>query len=195
MPMTPTKPTTPPRPMTEDVDVLFSAEQIAQRIRELGAEIAAAHPGGDLVLLSVLKGSFIFTADLARAIPFSIRVDFLGLSSYGGKTESSGVVKITSDLTQPIDGAHVLIVEDIIDTGLTMAYLLENLATRHPASVKICALLEKPGRAKVRVPIQHKGFVIDDHFVVGYGLDFDQRYRNLPFVGVLKPEAVRGGGA
>jgi hypoxanthine phosphoribosyltransferase len=190
-----TKPKSAPGKMTDDVDVLFSAEAIAHRIRELGAEITAAHPGGDLILLSVLKGSFIFTADLARAIPLPVRIDFLGLSSYGGKTESSGVVQITSDLTQPIEGAHVLIVEDIIDTGLTMAYLLENLATRHPASVKICALLEKPGRAKVKVPIDHKGFVIDDHFVVGYGLDFDQRYRNLPFVGVLKPSAMRGRGA
>jgi hypoxanthine phosphoribosyltransferase len=177
--------------MTAEVDVLYSADAIARRVRELGAEITAAHPGGELVLLSVLKGSFIFAADLARAIPLPLRIDFLGLSSYGGKTESSGVVKITSDVTKPIEGAHVLIVEDIIDTGLTMAYLLENLATRHPASVKICALLEKPTRAQVKVPIHHKGFTIDDHFVVGYGLDFNERYRNLPFVGILKPEALR----
>ena len=180
--------------MTDDVDVLYSEAAIAKRVRELGAEIAAGHPGGELVLLCVLKGSFMFAADLARAIPLPLRIDFLGLSSYGGKTETSGVVKITSDVSKPIDGAHVVIVEDIIDTGLTMAYLLENLATRKPASVKICALLEKPGRAKVKVPIDHKGFVIDDHFVVGYGLDYDERYRNLPFVGILKASALRAAG-
>ncbi|MHB8420842.1 MAG: hypoxanthine phosphoribosyltransferase [Myxococcales bacterium] len=180
--------------MIDEVDVLYSEADVARRVRELGAEIAAAHPGGELVLLSVLKGSFIFAADLARAIPLPLRIDFLGLSSYGGKTESSGVVKITSDLSKPIEGAHVVIVEDIIDTGLTMAYLLDNLATRKPASVKICALLEKPGRAQVKVPIHHKGFVIPDHFVVGYGLDFDERYRNLPFVGILKTSAIRAAG-
>ena len=180
------------RSLLDDVEVLYSAEDIALRVRELGAEIAAMHPGGELVLLCVLKGSFIFAADLARAIPLPLRIDFLGLSSYGGKTESSGVVKITSDLSRPIEGAHVLIVEDIIDTGLTMAYLLENLATRHPASVKICTLLEKPSRALNPIAIHHKGFVIPNHFVVGYGLDFDERYRNLPFVGILKPSAQRG---
>ncbi len=181
--------------MTDDVDVLYGAEQIGKRVRELGQEIAKAHPGGELVLLCVLKGSFVFAADLARAIPLPLRIDFLGLSSYGGKTESSGVVKITSDLSKPIEGAHVVICEDIIDTGLTMKYLLENLATRRPASVKICALLEKPSRAQVKVPIHHKGFVIDDHFVVGYGLDYDERYRNLPFVGVLKASAITRAGA
>ncbi|HUB08023.1 MAG TPA: hypoxanthine phosphoribosyltransferase [Myxococcales bacterium] len=181
--------------MIDEVDVLYSEAAIAQRVRELGAEIAARHPRGELVLLSVLKGSFIFAADLARAIPLPLRIDFLGLSSYGGKTETSGVVKITSDLSKPIEGSHVVIVEDIIDTGLTMAYLLDNLATRKPASVEICALLEKPVRAQVKVPIHYKGFVIPDHFVVGYGLDYDERYRNLPFVGVLKKSAVRAAGA
>lgn len=172
------------------VKVLHSAAAIAQRVEALGAEIAKAHPGGDLVLLSVLKGSFIFAADLARAIPLTLRIDFLGLSSYGGKTETSGVVKITQDLSRPIEGAHVLVVEDIIDTGLTMAYLRENLATRRPASVKICALLQKPSRAVKQVPIDHLGFVIPDAFVVGYGLDYDERYRNLPYIGVLDPAAL-----
>ena len=169
------------------VSVLYPAEAIAARVRELGLDIARAHPGGELVLLSVLKGSFIFAADLARAIPLPLRVDFLGLSSYGGKTETSGVVKITQDVSRPIDGSHVLVVEDIIDTGLTMAYLLDNLKTRHPASVKVCALLEKPSRALRKVQIDHVGFVIPDQFVVGYGLDFDERYRNLPYIGVLDP--------
>ncbi len=187
-------PAAAPLPLPEaparDVEVLLSAEEIARRVRELGQEITAAHPGGELVLLSVLKGSFIFAADLARAIPLPLRIDFLGLSSYGGKTETTGVVQITSDLTRPIEGAHVVIVEDIIDTGLTMAYLLDNLATRRPASVKICALLEKPGRSRLPIAIDHRGFVIPDRFVVGYGLDFDERYRNLPFVGVLDPGAA-----
>ncbi|MHB1846191.1 MAG: hypoxanthine phosphoribosyltransferase [Deltaproteobacteria bacterium] len=172
--------------MRDEVRELHSAERIAARVRELGAQIAERHPEGELVLLSVLKGSFVFTADLARAIDRPLRIDFLGLSSYGGETESSGVVKITSDLTKPIEGAHVVVVEDIIDTGLTMAYLLENLATRKPASVEVCALLEKPSRARKQIEIHYKGFVIPDEFVVGYGLDFNDRYRNLPYVGILK---------
>ena len=176
-----------------DVDILYPAEVLAARVRELGAEITLAHPGGELVLLVVLKGSVIFAADLARAIPLPLRLEFLGLSSYGGKTETSGIVKITSDVTRPIEGAHVVVVEDIIDTGLTMAYLLENLATRRPASVKVCALLEKPTRAQRQVKIDHKGFVIPDEFVVGYGLDFDERYRNLPFIGVLRAPPGKAG--
>lgn len=178
------------------VSVLYDAATVQARVAALGAEIAKAHQADtDLVLLAVLKGSFVFAADLARAIPRSLRIDFLGLSSYGGKTETSGVVKITQDLSRPIDGAHVLVVEDIIDTGLTMAYLLENLATRKPASVKVCSLLQKPSRAVRQVPIDHVGFVIPDRFVVGYGLDYDERYRNLPYIGILDAaglEAVRG---
>ncbi len=170
-----------------EVRELFSAARIAERVRELGREIGESHPTGELVLLSVLKGSFIFAADLARAIDRPLRVDFLGLSSYGGQTESTGVVQITSDLTKPIEGAHVVVVEDIIDTGLTMAYLLENLATRKPASVQVCAMLEKPSRARRQIRIDYKGFVIPDEFVVGYGLDYGERYRNLPFIGVLTP--------
>ncbi len=176
---------------TKGVTVLYSAEVIAARVRARGQDIARAHEGGELVLLSVLKGSFIFAADLSRAIPQPLRIDFLGLSSYGGKTETSGVVKITQDLSRPIEGAHVLVVEDIIDTGLTMDYLLENLKTRKPASVKVCSLLEKPSRAVRKVPIDHVGFVIPDKFVVGYGLDYDEQYRNLPFIGVLDPSAAR----
>jgi hypoxanthine phosphoribosyltransferase len=134
-------------------------------------------------VVGVLKGSFIFLADLVRAIDLPISIDFIGISSYQG-TSTSGVVKITSDLTRPIEGKDVLLVEDIVDTGLSMRYLLDNLATRRPASLKVCALLEKPARARVQVPIDYRGFVIGDEFVVGYGLDWDGRMRNLPFVGV-----------
>jgi hypoxanthine phosphoribosyltransferase len=169
----------------QEVKVLFSAAAIAERVRVLGAEIAASHPGGDLLLLGVLKGSFVFLADLARAIPLPLRVDFLGVSSYGGRTESSGVLQLTKDLSQPIEGTHVILVEDIVDTGLTLTYLLDALAARHPASIKVCALFEKPSRAQHAVPIDYRGFLIPDAFVVGYGLDHDERYRNLPFVGTL----------
>src|SRR5438067_10001894 len=165
---------------------MFSAEEIANRVRELGARIERDYQGKELVLLGVLKGSYIFISDLARSIDLPLSVDFIGLSSYGEATESSGVVKITSDLSRPIEGKHVLIVEDIIDTGLTMRYLLDNLATRHPASVKICGLLSKPSRLRARIPIQYLGFTLPDLFVVGYGLDAGEKFRNVPFIGVVK---------
>jgi len=165
---------------------MFTRDQIAERVRELGARIERDYQGKELVLLGVLKGSYIFISDLARAIDLPLTVDFIGLSSYGEATESSGVVKITSDLAQPIEGKHVLIVEDIVDTGLTMRYLLDNLATRRPASVKLCTLLHKPSRARTRIPIDYLGFQIEDRFVVGYGLDHGDKYRNVPFIGVLK---------
>jgi hypoxanthine phosphoribosyltransferase len=165
------------------VDVLISEEDLDARVRALGAEITRDHQGRALVVVGVLKGSFIFLADLVRAIDLPISIDFIGISSYQG-TSTSGVVKITSDLTRPIEGKDVLLVEDIVDTGLSMRYLLDNLATRRPASLKVCALLEKPARARVQVPIDYRGFVIGDEFVVGYGLDWDGRMRNLPFVGV-----------
>ncbi len=165
------------------VDVLISKEDLDARVRALGEQITRDHQGRSLVVVGVLKGSFIFLADLVRAIDLPISIDFIGISSYQG-TSTSGVVKITSDLTRPIDGKDVLLVEDIVDTGLSMRYLLDNLATRRPASLQVCALLEKPARARVKVPIDYRGFVIDDEFVVGYGLDWDGRLRNLPFVGV-----------
>jgi hypoxanthine phosphoribosyltransferase len=173
-------------PWPPDVRVLLSAEQIARRVAELGRDIASAHTDGELVLVSVMKGSFVFTADLARSIPLPLRVEFLGLSSYGKSTQSSGVVRITQDLGGPIEGCHVLVVEDIIDTGLTMAYLLENLATRKPASLRVCALLAKSTEGARRVHIDHLGFTVEDRFVVGYGLDQAEHYRNLPYVGVLE---------
>ncbi len=167
------------------IDVLLSEEQLQRRIREVGAAIARDYDGKPLKLVGVLKGSFMFLADLARAIDLPIKLDFIGTSSYQG-TKSSGVVRITSDLSRPIEGEHILLVEDIVDTGLTMKYLLENLATRRPASVKVCTLLEKPARAKVKIPIDYKGFEIPDAFVVGYGLDWDGRLRNLPYIGVVR---------
>ena len=166
---------------------LFSAEKISQRIGELGQEIARDYHGEELVLVGVLKGSFIFLADLARAIPSDhVRVEFLGVQSYGDETKSSGVVQITSDLTKPVDGKHVLLVEDIVDTGLTMHYIIDLLQTRHPASVKLCALLHKPSRTKIETRIDYLGFTIPDLFVVGYGLDYAQRFRNLPYIGLME---------
>jgi hypoxanthine phosphoribosyltransferase len=167
------------------VNVLLSAEEISARVQALGRKIAEEHAGRELVLVVVLKGSFVFAADLCRAIELPLRVEFLGMRSYAG-TQSSGVVEITHDLKHPIEGADVLVVEDIVDTGLTMRYLLENLRTRKPRSVQLCALLQKPARAKVEVPIDYLGFTIEDRFVVGYGLDFDEKHRNLPYVGILE---------
>jgi hypoxanthine phosphoribosyltransferase len=165
---------------------MLSSEQIAARVGELGVQITRDYAGRDLVLVCVLKGSFVFAADLARAIDLPLRIDFLGVRSYGQGTATTGVVQITQDLARPIDHQDVLLVEDIVDTGLTMAHLVELLRTRGPASVRICALLHKPARARVAVAIDYLGFTIEDRFVVGYGLDLDDRYRNLPYVGVVE---------
>jgi hypoxanthine phosphoribosyltransferase len=172
-----------------EVDVLISAEALAQRVAELGRTIAADYQGRELVLVSVLKGSFVFCADLSRAIELPLAIEFLGLKSYGDAQTTSGVVQITSDLTRPIEGKDVLIVEDIVDSGLTMSYLRKNLETRRPRSVKVCALLHKPARARVSNVIDYLGFSIDDVFVVGYGLDWAERYRNLPFLGAVRQES------
>jgi len=165
---------------------LLSADAIQSRVKELGAQIACDYAGKSLVLLCVLKGSFVFAADLSRAIEIPLRVEFLGVRSYGDDTRSSGVVQITLDLTRPIAGEHVVLVEDIVDTGLTLSYLREQLLARGPASVKVCALLHKPARSKSPVLIDYLGFTVQDVFVVGYGLDHAERYRNLPYVGVLE---------
>jgi hypoxanthine phosphoribosyltransferase len=165
---------------------MLSSEQIATRVRDLGLDITRDYAERSLVLVCVLKGSFVFAADLARAIDLPLRIDFLGVRSYGQGTETTGVVQITQDLARPIEHEDVLLVEDIVDTGLTMAHLVELLRTRGPASVKICALLHKPTRARVAVAIDYLGFTIEDRFVVGYGLDLDDRYRNLPYVGVVE---------
>ncbi len=173
--------------MSERIATMLSQEQIAARVKELGAQIAKEYDGRHLVLVVVLKGSFLFAADLCRAIPnTNVRIDFLGVRSYGEGTETSGVVQITQDLSKPIAGEDVLIVEDIVDTGLTIAHLMDLFRTRNPQSVKVCALLHKPARARVDVKVDYLGFTIEDKFVVGYGLDFAERYRNLPFIGVVE---------
>lgn len=173
-------------PFAPEVDVLISAEAIAAQIRVLGKRITEDYAGRELVLVSVLKGSFIFCADLARAIELPLSVEFLGLKSYGDAQVTSGVVQITSDLSRPIAGKDVLIVEDIVDTGLTLEYLRKNLETRGPSSVRVCAFLHKPVRARVETRIDYLGFSVEDVFVVGYGLDWAERYRNLPFVGAVR---------
>ena len=172
--------------MTERLLTMLTNEQIAARVRELGAQITKEYKDRNLVLVVVLKGSFVFAADLCRAIDIPLRIDFLGVRSYGEGTETSGVVQITQDLSRPIASEDVLIVEDIVDTGLTIAHLMDLFRTRQPRSVKVCALLHKPARSRVSVPIDYLGFTIEDRFVVGYGLDFGERYRNLPYIGVVE---------
>jgi hypoxanthine phosphoribosyltransferase len=172
--------------MTERLVSMLSQQDIAARVQELGAEITRDYAGKHLVLVCVLKGSFVFASDLMRAVDLPLRIDFLGVRSYGEGTESSGVVQITQDLSRPIEHEDVLLVEDIVDTGLTIAHLMDLLRTRVPASVKVCSLLHKPARARVQVHIDYLGFTIEDRFVVGYGLDFAERYRNLPYIGVIE---------
>ena len=167
-----------------NVDVFINEATIAAKVKELGEAITRDYQGKELTIIAVMKGSLFFAVDLARAIDLPLKFEVLGVSSYVG-TETTGEVRITSDVTKPMAGRHLLVVEDIIDTGLTMKFLLENLSARHPASLKICTLLEKPARARAVVPIDYKGFVIEDKFVVGYGLDYDERYRNLPFIGLM----------
>lgn len=167
---------------------LYSSSELQSRIAELGAEITRDYRdvGEDLVLIGVLKGSVLFMSDLCRSIQLPLAMDFMGIASYGDGTKSSGVVKITSDLSKSIEGKHVLIVEDIIDTGLTAHYLFENLRTRLPASVKLCSLLHKPDRTEINVDIDYLGFSVPNKFVVGYGLDIAQKYRNLDFIGYVE---------
>ena len=172
--------------MSENIVTMLDQAAIAQRVAELGAQITAEYKDRPLVLIVVLKGSFVFAADLARAIDLPLRIDFLGVRSYGEGTESSGVVQITQDLSRPIEGEDVSIVEDTVDTGLTVAHLVDLLRTRQPRSVKICSLLHKPARARVHVAVDYLGFTIEDKFVIGYGLDFAERYRNLPYIGVVE---------
>jgi hypoxanthine phosphoribosyltransferase len=169
-----------------DVDVMIDPAKLQARIAELGAQITRDYQGKDLTIVGIMKGSIFFMTDLAKAIDLPITLELMGVSWYHGGTETTGEVRISFDLTKPMHGKHILVVEDIIDTGLTMQFLLENLGARHPASVKVCTLLEKPARAKTKVPIDYKGFVIEDKFVVGYGLDYGEKYRNLPFIGVMR---------
>ena len=176
--------------VSDVAEVLLSEEQIAARVADLGQRISSDYAGRELTLVSVLKGSLPFMADLMRRITLPLRIDLMEVSSYGGtSTESSGLVRILKDLSAPIDGRDVLIVEDIIDTGLTLNYLIRYLKGKNPNSIKVCSLLDKPARRLVEIPIDYVGFEIPDAFVVGYGLDFGEVYRNLRFVGVLRPEA------
>lgn len=179
--------------MMDDLEkILFSETEVANRIKELGEAITQDYAGKEILMIGVLRGAVIFMADLARAIKLPVAIDFMAVSSYGSTTSSSGVVRILKDLDEDVENKHVLIVEDIIDSGLTLNYLMENLWSRKPASIKICTLLNKPDRRKVEVPIAYNGFTIPDYFVVGYGLDFAEKYRNFPFIGVLKPETYEG---
>ena len=178
--------------MNDRVAVLIEEEEIRKRVQELGRRITRDYQGSDLTLIAVLKGAFVFMSDLARHIDLPLTVDFLGLSSYGDKTETSGVVRITSDLTQPVKGRDVLIVEDIVDSGLTMDFLTKNMKTRLPRSIKVCTFLDKPARRRVHIDVDYVGFTIEDKFVVGYGMDYRGLYRNLPFLGVLEQDAVGG---
>ena len=174
--------------MDADVEeVLLSGEQVQARVAELGAQLATDYEGREPVLVSVLKGSIIFLADLVRAMPIPLSIDLMEVSSYGNSTESSGQVRILKDLSTSIEGREVLVVEDIIDTGLTLNYLLRYLHDKGPASIRICCLLDKPARRLAPIEIDYRGFTIADRFVIGYGLDYGERYRNLPYIGVLRP--------
>lgn len=172
--------------MSQRIVTLISEEEIQKRVKELGAQLTEAYRGKHLVLVGVLKGSFVFLADLARAIDLPCRIEFLGVRSYGEGTTSSGVVQITQDLSRPIEGEDIVLVEDIVDTGLTIAHLLDLFRTRHPSSIKVCALLHKPARTRIQVPVDYLGFTIEDKFVVGYGLDWAEKYRNLPSISVVE---------
>ncbi|MCL1880462.1 MAG: hypoxanthine phosphoribosyltransferase [Actinomycetia bacterium] len=167
--------------------VLFTAEDIAEATRRMGAEITADYAGKKLLLVTVLKGAFIFMADLMRQIQGDVEVDFMAVSSYGAEASSSGVVRIIKDLEAPIEGRHLLIVEDILDSGLTLSYLQKNLRSRHPSSVEVATLLFKEGKQEAEVSCKYLGFVCPDEFVVGYGLDYAESYRELPYIGVLDP--------
>jgi len=172
--------------------VLIDRDRLQERVRELGAAISRDYAGREPLLVGVLRGTAVFLADLLRAIDIHVVVDFIAVSSYGPSTHTSGVVRFLKDLDESIEGRDVILVEDIVDTGLTLRYILRNLRGRKPASLAICALLDKQARRLVDVEIQYKGFDIPDAFVVGYGLDYQQRYRNLPFICVLKPEVYGG---
>jgi hypoxanthine phosphoribosyltransferase len=171
-------------------EVLIDEESLQRRITELGEEISADYAGRDLLLVGVLKGAVFFMADLMRRLAIPCEIDFMAISSYGAATDSSGVVRILKDLDINIEGRDVLVVEDIIDSGLTLSYLMRNLEAREPGSLEICALLTKPDRREIDVPVRYVGFEIPNRFVIGYGLDFAERYRNLPYVGVLDPALV-----
>ncbi|ACV61637.1 hypoxanthine phosphoribosyltransferase [Desulfofarcimen acetoxidans DSM 771] len=173
--------------MHPDLDkVLITEQEVQKRIRELGEQISCDYAGKEILVVGILKGAAVFLADLVRYISIPVYFDFMAVSSYGAGSASSGVVRILKDLDRPIEGRHVIIVEDIVDTGLTLNYLVQSLQSRNPASLKVCTLLDKPERRVAKVKVDYNGFDIPDQFVVGYGLDYNERYRNFPYIGVLK---------
>ena len=174
-------------------EVLIDEEALRNRIAELGEEISRDYTGREPLLIGVLKGAVFFMADLMRQLTVPCEVDFMAISSYGASTDSSGVVRILKDLDINIEGRDVLVVEDIIDSGLTLSYLMRNLESREPATLEVCSLMTKPDRREIDVPVRYVGFEIPNRFVIGYGLDFGERYRNLPYVGVLDPDLVGDG--
>lgn len=179
--------------LEQDIErVLFSEEQLKQRVAEIAQQIDRDYEGKEPLLVSVLRGSFVFMADLVRQITLPCTVDFMAVSSYGSGTTSSGQVKIVKDLSEQIEGRDVIVVEDILDSGNTLSYLLKLLEARHPASIRLCTLLDKPERRTKPVHVDYSGFSIPDAFVVGYGLDYDEKYRNLPYIGILKPRVYGG---
>ena len=173
-------------------EVLFSEEQLKNRVQEIARQITADYQGKEIMLISVLRGSFVFMADLCRAIDLPCTLDFMAVSSYGKGTKSSGQVQITKDLSEDISDRHIIVVEDILDSGNTLSYLLKILENRHPASIRLCTLLDKPDRRVKPVEVHYSGFTIPDAFVVGYGLDYAEKYRNLPYIGILKPQVYGG---
>jgi len=173
-------------------EILFSEEQLKTRVAEIAREIERDYQGKEVMLISVLRGSFIFMADLCRAIDLPCTLDFMSVSSYGSGTTSSGQVQITKDLSEDITGRHIIVVEDILESGNTLSYLLKILEHRHPASIRLCTLLDKPDRRVKPVEVHYSGFTIPDAFVVGYGLDYAEKYRNLPYIGILKPQVYGG---
>ena len=172
--------------MKETVRILIPEDKVDERIAQLGAQISQDYAGKQVHLVGILKGSIFFICELAKRISVPVTLDFMSVSSYGSGTKSSGIVKMIKDLDEPIEGKDVLIVEDIIDSGRTLSYLLKNLSSRKPASIRLCTMLDKPERREVDVEVDYQGFIIPDEFVVGYGLDYDQRYRNLPYIGVVE---------
>ena len=173
-------------------EVLFSEEQLKNRVQEIARQITADYQGKEIMLISVLRGSFVFMADLCRAIDLPCTLDFMAVSSYGKGTKSSGQVQITKDLSSDITGKNIIVVEDILDSGNTLSYLLKVLEQRSPASIRLCTLLDKPERRVKPVQVHYSGFTIPDAFVVGYGLDYAEKYRNLPYIGILKPRVYGG---
>lgn len=183
------------RPHPDIAHIRITEQEIADRVADLGAQISKDYDGKDLILVGILKGATLFLADLVRHIDIPLSFDFVAISSYGAPTRASGVVRILKDLDEPVESRHVLVVEDVMDPtmALRVSYLLDNLRSRRAASIRLCTLLDKPSRRKGAHPADYRGFVVDEEYVVGYGLDYGGRYRSLPYIGVLKPEIYGGG--